>query len=134
MLQPPSSPVPAADEPLGGARRLPRHSDEALTGTTRLWLRRLPGHRRPLRLCELYPRVANRVACCWSDPALRQQALDDLLQDRRGGREGFPSAVVRELQRLREFDADAGNTSPGPPWWRAIQLATVAPCGGDVVA
>ena len=32
------------------------------------------------------------------------QVLDDLLQDRRGGRQGFPAPAPRELQRLREFN------------------------------
>jgi hypothetical protein len=85
-------------------RRAARASDSALNGTARLWLRRLPARRRPLRLCETYPRVANRIAWCWSDPALADQVLDDLLVDRRGGRLGFPAPVVRELQRLREFN------------------------------
>jgi hypothetical protein len=86
-------------------RRTPRACDGALNGTARLWLRRLPARRRPLRLCENFPRVANRIAWCWHDVALSEQVIDDLLTDRRGGRSGFPPAVVRELQRLREFNA-----------------------------
>lgn len=85
-------------------RRTERANGQALTGTTRLWLRRLPPSRRPLRLCNLFPHVANRLAWCWSDSALAAAALDDLLHDRRGGRRGFPAGVVRELQRLREFN------------------------------
>jgi hypothetical protein len=49
--------------------------------------------------------VANRIAWCWADAALADQVLDDLLTDRRGGREGFPRAIVVELRRLREFRA-----------------------------
>lgn len=85
-------------------RRAPRDGDGALTGTARHWLRRLPARRRPLRLCEDYPRVANRIAWCWADSALADQVLDDLLVDRRGGRRGFPPPVVRELRRLREYN------------------------------
>jgi hypothetical protein len=94
-----------AAEPWLRQRRPPRGSDEALTGTTRGWLRRLPSGRRPLHLCERFPRVANRIAWCWADAALADQVLDDLLTDRRGGREGFPRAVVVELRRLRDFRA-----------------------------
>jgi hypothetical protein len=72
-------------------RRLPRASDEALSGTARRWLRQLPSRRRPLRLCQLYPRVANRLAWSWHDAELTTQTFDDLLQDRRGGRQGFPA-------------------------------------------
>lgn len=98
--------LPDDPEPARWARlrRAPRACDDALSGTARTWLRRLPARRRPLRLCEEFPRVANRIAWCWHDPALAEQALDDLLTDRRGGRRGFPPPIVRELQRLREFN------------------------------
>jgi hypothetical protein len=86
-------------------RAATRVIDEALSGTARVWLRKLPPRRRPMRLCEVYPRVANRIAWCWGDPALAAQVLEDLLTDSRGGRRGFPAPVVRELQRLREFNA-----------------------------
>ena len=88
-----------------GVRRTARECDRALTGTTRRWLRALPPRRRPLRLCEIHPRVANRIAWCWADAGLREAVLDDLLVDRRGGRQGFAPIIVRELQRLREFNA-----------------------------
>ncbi len=98
-------------------RRAPRDSDQALNGTARRWLRELPPRRRPLRLCALYPRVANRLAWCWRDPKLAAQALDDLLTDRRGGRRGFPPAVQRELQRLRDALA-RGLPREASPWWQ----------------
>ena len=93
-------PDPANGESL---RRPPRHSDEALTGTTRVWLSKLPTGRRPLELCTVYPRVANRIAWSWRDPMLARQVLEDLLADRRGGREGFSRLIVAELRRLRDF-------------------------------
>jgi hypothetical protein len=98
-------------------RRAPRASDEALNGTARRWLRALPSRRRPLRLCQLFPRVANRIAWCWHDPALTDQVLDDLLHDRRGGRTGFPAAVVRELQRLAQFNAQQRTDPRGDGLW-----------------
>lgn len=98
--------APDGDEPLWTRlRREPRGSDAALTGTARAWLRRLPGGRRPLRLCERFPRVANRIAWCWRDAVLADAVFDDLLTDRRGGRGGFPQGVVMELRRLREYRA-----------------------------
>ena len=86
-------------------RRADRECDRAISGTTRRWLRELPPRRRPLRLCETHPRVANRVAWCWADVALSDALLDDLLTDRRGGRQGFAPIIVRELRRLRDFNA-----------------------------
>ncbi len=88
-------------------RRTPRHNDEALTGTARRWLRQLPPGRRPQRLCVLYPRVANAIAWHWRDPGQRQGLLDELLADRRGGRQGFPKLVVAELRRLAEHNDQA---------------------------
>ena len=88
-----------------GMRRAARECDRALTGTTRRWLRALPPRRRPLRLCETHPRVANRIAWCWADVGLSEAVLDDLLGDRRLGRQGFAPIIVRELQRLRDFNA-----------------------------
>ena len=85
-------------------RRPARECDPALTGTTRRWLRALPARRRPLRLCETHPRVANRIAWCWPDMALSSAVLEDLLVDRRSGRQGFAPDTVRELQRLRDFN------------------------------
>ncbi len=86
-------------------RRPSRETDLVLTGTTRRWLRQLPVRRRPVRLCELYPRVANRIAFAWVDAKTSAQLLDDLLNDRRGSRRGFAAPVLRELQRLREFNS-----------------------------
>jgi hypothetical protein len=96
--------APDTDPPPGARlRRAPRACDDALNGTSRAWLRQLPAGRRPLRLCERLPRLANRIAWCWADAALVDAVFDDLLTDRRGGRQGFPKAVVTELRRLRDY-------------------------------
>ena len=105
-------------------RREPRDSDHALTGTTRRWLRELPSRRRPLRLCESHPRVANRISWCWPDAILSDALLDDLLVDRRGGRHGFAPTVVRELQRLREFNAQH-RIEPAPEGLLALAARVV---------
>jgi len=104
-------------------RREPRHSDEALTGTTRHWLRLLPRGRRPTQLCIAYPRLANRLAWCWPDAELTGQAIDDLLHDRRGGRRGFPSPVLRELRRLHEFNSQHRTLPARPRWWSGLDEA-----------
>jgi hypothetical protein len=101
-------------------RRAPRHNDESLTGTTRIWLRRLPASRRPLKLCIRYPRVANRLAWCWPDPVTTEQVLEDLLVDHRGGRRGFPRPIELELRRLRDFN-DHGRSEGEGGWWSALR-------------
>jgi hypothetical protein len=85
-------------------RRPQVHKDQALTGTTRHWLQRLPARRRPYRLCTAYPRVANRIAWAWSNEQIAAQVLEDLLVDSRGGRSGFPHWITRELRRLQEYN------------------------------
>lgn len=102
-------------------RRPPRHSDEALTGTTRGWLRRLPVGRRPLHLCAQFPRVANLIAWNWGDPVLTHEVLDDLLADRRGGRAGFPKPVALELRRLRDFIERTGETEQAQGYMESLR-------------
>lgn len=103
-------------------RRPSRETDLVLTGTTRRWLRQLPPRRRPVRLCELYPRVANRIAFAWADSKASDQLLDELINDRRGGRKGFTPPLKRELQRLREFNAQQRMEVQAERFWdRAVR-------------
>ena len=100
-------------------RRPDRHSDEALTGTTRTWLRMLPAGRRPTQLCTQIPRLANLLAWHWRDPVLSHKLLEDLLTDRRGGRAGFPKAIAFELRRLHDFtEHHGGADSDRDSGWR----------------
>ena len=92
----------------------------ALTGTARHWLRRLPPRRRPLRLCELHPRAVNRIAWCWADPCMTAQVLEDLLQDRRGGRQSFPAPALRKLQRLRDIQHPAARGARLEGFWETV--------------
>ena len=101
-------------------RRPERACDRALTGTARLWLRKLPSRRRPLRLCARHPRVANRIAWCWHDTLLSSQLLEDLLLDRRGDRRGFSAAILRELKRLQEFNASQRVESGPAGFWATV--------------
>jgi len=104
-------------------RRPLRETDLVLTGTTRRWLRQLPVRRRPVRLCELHPRVANRIAFAWVDAKSVDQLLDELLNDRRSGRRGFAKAIVREIQRLRDFNAQQRVEVASEPFWHRAARA-----------
>jgi hypothetical protein len=87
------------------AQRAPlREADRALTLETRLWMLRLPPKLRPIALAEAYPRVANRIARDWVDGFMIDVCFEDLLIDRRGGRRGFPAAVLHEIRRLHHFN------------------------------
>jgi len=119
---PPDAPVPSDPwDSWEAVRRPPRHSDEALTGTTRAWLRKLPAGRRPEHLCTQFPRLANLLAWNWPDPVQVHSILDDLLTDRRGGRAGFPAAVVHELRRLREYNHRIGESGQPPGYLELLR-------------
>lgn len=106
--------MPGASDGGEPLRRLPRHDDEALTGTTRAWLRKLTAGRRPLHRCVQHPRAANQIAWRWSDTLQVHAVLDDLLTDRRGGRTGFPPAIVHDLRCLRDHNQRIGGAGQPP--------------------
>ena len=83
-------------------RALPQARDGRLDGLAQRWLAAFPSSSRPTALCDNFPRLANRLALCWADPQLTGQVLNDLLLDKRGGRQGFPRAVRDELLMLRD--------------------------------
>jgi len=83
-----------------GRRRKPLPSDRALTGEAMDWVVSLPTALRPHTSCEQFPRVVNAVASSWGDLHFSLQVLDHMINDYRGGRRGFPPAVLMELQAL----------------------------------
>jgi len=107
----PTSPHLAVSRPEGKAteadwprpRGPERPIDMAFSDIAKDWHETLPAPPCPAELCVAYPRVANRLALCWNDPALTERLLDDLLIGRRGKRKGFPRPVAEELLRLRRF-------------------------------
>ena len=74
---------------------------EVLLPRTFRWLARLPREARPMELSRLFPRIANLLAAHWAEPDATHVYLDDLLVDRRGGRQGFPTIVNAELLEFK---------------------------------
>jgi len=66
------------------------------------WLASLPEAARPVQTSIRYPRIVNRLALEWDDPAACRANFDELLYDHRGKRRGFPQDVHRELLALNE--------------------------------
>ncbi len=124
-----ASPPPAARGPQTEAQwlhhRAPlRPQDEALSRMALTWLDLLPAHTQPLALCGRYPRIANRLAVCWADPVLTDLVLDDLLIDRRGGRQGFPAPVLADLLALRELHERRPRVHAAEdPWSQRLQAS-----------
>ena len=68
-----------------------------------------------------FPRVLNRLAAVWSQPALAERYFVELLLDSRGSRLGFPPDVLSELLALRSCNAlriSPGNIDP----WQEMHL------------
>jgi hypothetical protein len=86
-------------------RAPPSERDATLSTIARSWAEQFHAPLRPDRLCQVYPRVANRLALCWPDSILTERLFDELLIDKRGGRRGFPAEIAAELVRLRRFSA-----------------------------
>lgn len=81
-------------------RRKTTATDRALTGAAMDWVIGLPPALRPHATCEHFPRVINAIAESWQDAAYSLQVLEHMIKDYRGGRRGFPAAVLRELAGL----------------------------------
>ena len=75
------------------------------------WLQQLPAEVRPRLLSSQFARIANELCVRWQDRDDCLLYFDQLLEDRRGDREGFPVGVLRELQVLRRYHETLG--TPG---------------------
>lgn len=116
-------------------RRAARPQDLYPSTLAMAWLADLPRAAVPRLLAHDYPRIANRLALCWRDPALAILVLDSLLVDRRGGRQGFPDAIAQELRRLRaeaqkRAMPDEANRADTPLGRLATGLPPSAPSDG----
>jgi len=72
---------------------------------TRSWMNSLPVDYRPQALGIRFPRLANLIAASWDNPKDCTAFISSLLQDRRGGRKGFPPEVLADLHDLRLYYA-----------------------------
>lgn len=77
----------------------------ALLPRTAVWIGLLPTAVRPQALASQFPRIANLVCAVWGDPSACRQYLAELLTDDRGGRNGFRSTMLREIETLQAYYA-----------------------------
>jgi hypothetical protein len=70
---------------------------------TKSWIVSLPEPVRPHALAAQFARIANLLCTVWDDPPACRRCFYELLVDRRGGRRGFPMAVLRELNVLSAY-------------------------------
>jgi hypothetical protein len=105
---PPNAPAPrpSGDTREGSQDWLPvrktRPADYLLPASQR-WMEHLPHDVCPLALATRFPRIVNLVAMQWSDRTGCPAYFEELFIDRRGGRQGFPADVRRDLSKLRSY-------------------------------
>src|SRR5207344_2150427 len=83
-------------------RRRLQPLNQQLPSTTK-WVANLPAEVHIPALLQTFPRIANALARLWEDDVGLGEYLDELLIDRRGGRQGFPPEIEHELVLLREY-------------------------------
>ena len=71
----------------------------------------------PHELEKQYPRVLNRIIELWNTTQIDAYFID-LLVDKRGGRQGFPPEVARDIYRLSQIYERTHKRDEGPvdPW------------------
>jgi len=97
------------------ARRRPQ-PPEVLASETIKWLASLPSDVRPTALPSQYLRIANALARVWSDHRKCLEYLEELLIDRRGGRQGFPFEVALEIAGLKDHYETAIHPTAQTAW------------------
>ncbi len=94
-------------------RRPHRPEQNQLTPYAVTWLATLPEQVRLNHLTHRFPRIVNMLALCWEDARMMENHFDSLLNDKRGGRRGFPTSVAIELGRLHKY-YKSSNVWAGP--------------------
>lgn len=96
---------PRPDASFKNMRRAVDPRENKVRGNTVRWARTVPSALRPRALILQFPRIANTLADVWTQPKVFHMLLCQLTVDDRGGRQGFPLEVRRDLAKLRvHFD------------------------------
>jgi hypothetical protein len=82
-------------------------------------LAHLPPGVRLDRTCAQFPHVVDALLRHWSNPAAFRIALDGLMIDSRGGRQGFPFDVMMEFSALRDYYDESVDPLRKAGWDRA---------------
>jgi len=98
------------------SRRAPSLYDKTLNAAAVKWLGNLPPAIAPRHAAARFPRIVNRLARFWNEPAMVAEIFDDLLVARRPGRQGFPPAILAEFRALQTFWQGARLEDPGDIW------------------
>ena len=78
-----------------------------------------------MRLGQQFPRIANKLAVLWEEPAVCRKFLTSFMLDDRGDRDGFPPEVIMELSALEAY-IDTG-VVPARPTMATESKGTLCP-------
>jgi hypothetical protein len=84
-------------------RRAPEKDDCELNAQGQALLASIDLGYRPEALAQLFPRIVNRMAELWKQPAQIERYFEELLIDHRGNRNGFPLKVLIDLSTLKGY-------------------------------
>lgn len=71
----------------------------------------------PYALEASYGRILGRIMSLWDDPIALQMLFEDLMVDKRGDRQGFPTAVANDIYRLSMmYDSLRESEQEIDPW------------------
>ena len=83
------------------------------------YLRTLPGLIYPQALVNQFARIANRIVDHRFDEPALQNYFESLINDKRGGRRGFPPEVMQDILQLRDAMVGGILTTSLPPLYCA---------------
>jgi len=84
-------------------RHQPEKDDLELSASGLTWLASIEQSARPIRLAAAFPRIVNRIVKIWKTPREMDRYFEDLLEDTRGNRQGFPLNILMELSTLKDY-------------------------------
>ena len=93
----------AAPVDYGKLRRPPKEEDLRLSAAGQALLASIEESARPNELAAAFPRIVNRMADLWKTPRQMDRYFEDLLEDTRGTRKGFPIKILTELSALKDY-------------------------------
>jgi len=99
----PKGPEGRSEREYSASRAAESSAGSCLSEQAESWLLALPEAVRPNALAASHPRVVNRMCQFWRRPTEMDRYFEDLLTDRRGGRQGFPFNIANEIASLSEY-------------------------------
>ena len=80
-----------------------KEKPQVLLDSTIKWMAKLPREIQPRITGAQFPRIVNRLAELWESADASAEYLLNLVEDRRGGRKGFPPVIAQEIQTLFDY-------------------------------